>query len=218
MKIEKIIKVARRKRLDGIAITDHNSFNNSIMASKIRSSDFFIISGSEIATDKGEILGLFLTEAVKSRDLLGVIDEIRDQDGISVIPHPYKRSLQVDNNLLNSVDGIEVFNARASLLQNKKAQELSSGKRRLITAGSDAHFYFEIGRGTTTVKMASNLEEIRKNLLSEKTILNGVISSPYVETISQIVRFSKTRNPRILFKNVMVNTAIFTYKFILRRR
>jgi predicted metal-dependent phosphoesterase TrpH len=213
MNVRKIVKVAKKRGLSGIAITDHNAFNGAIAAAKVKEPNFFVICGCEIATEKGEILGLFLTDAVKYKDPLEVIDEIRDQGGISLIPHPFKRSSTIDKDLLEKVDGVEVFNARASMSQNKMAENLYP-EFRTVTAGSDAHFYFEIGRGVTSMETVDGVEEIRKNLLKGKINLNVAISSPYVETMSQIVRFSKTRDSKVLLRNVILNTGIFTYKLI----
>lgn len=45
--------------------------------------------GSEISTERGEVIGLFLSEEIISRNFLEVIDLIKEQGGIVVLPHPF---------------------------------------------------------------------------------------------------------------------------------
>jgi predicted metal-dependent phosphoesterase TrpH len=77
MKPADIIRIARRKRLSGVAITDHNTIKGVLEAQNQSIKDFFIICGAEIETEQGDILGLFLTEEIQSRKALDVIDEIK---------------------------------------------------------------------------------------------------------------------------------------------
>jgi len=54
-----VLKVAM-KRLDGIAITDHNTVKGSLVCKKLArtmNKKFLVITGSEIRTIKGDILG-----------------------------------------------------------------------------------------------------------------------------------------------------------------
>jgi len=48
-----------------------------------------VIVGSEISTERGEIIGLFLKEEIKPGNVQEVISEIKEQNGIIVIPHPF---------------------------------------------------------------------------------------------------------------------------------
>ena len=45
-----------------------------------------IIIGAEIKTEKGEIIGLFLNEEIKSTDFYNVIDEIKAPGGLIIFP------------------------------------------------------------------------------------------------------------------------------------
>ncbi len=61
-----IIKIAEKRGLDGIAITDHNTLKGGIETSKINNKDdFIVIVGSEIKTEYGDVIGLFLNEEIK---------------------------------------------------------------------------------------------------------------------------------------------------------
>jgi len=155
-----IIKVAKKKGLSGVAITDHDTIKGSLIAKKINNDpDFEIIPGVEIKTDIGDIIGLWITEEIKSRSWEEVIDEIHSQGGVAVLPHPYRGHRAVEE-IANRVDVIEVFNARTSKELNKKAHELAMKLHKGISAGSDAHVPFEIGRGVAVIN-----SDLRKDLI-----------------------------------------------------
>src|SRR5512146_3370953 len=88
---EKVVKIAKSRDLQGVAITDHNTIKGGIEAKRYETDSFNVIVGSEIKTNRGDLIGLFLTEEVHSRDLQGASSEIRRQGGRAVIPHPFDR-------------------------------------------------------------------------------------------------------------------------------
>lgn len=195
MKIEKIIKIAKKRGLGAVAIVDHNTLMEKLNPSE----NFLVIPGSEIASDKGDIIGLFLSEHVKSRRAPEVIDEIRNQGGVSIIAHPYKRRSKIDEELLSKVDGIEGFNARSPALVNRLAREIASKYGLSMIAGSDAHFYFEIGRGLCVINNSvSSQEDLRKLVLRGKMKIVGSETAHYAEALSQMVRMVKTRELKVL--------------------
>ena len=77
-----MVKVATKVGLSGIAVTDHNTIKGGLDAKKYENNDIEIIVGSEILTDKGEIIGIFLTEEIKSKHFIDVIDEIKPKMGL----------------------------------------------------------------------------------------------------------------------------------------
>ncbi len=174
---EKLVRVATKKGLRGVAITDHNTIKGGVKAKKTCGSHFFVVVGAEIRTDACEIIGLFLTEEVSSTDPFAVIDEIRDQNGITVLPHPFRsffpphpqrrRGIPVD--ILEKIDIIEAFNARSSVKANQQALALASTLKKPMIAGSDAHWYRELGRGKTLVAPCTSEEDLRRNLLAGRT-------------------------------------------------
>lgn len=189
---EKIIHIAKKKGLDGIAITDHNTIKGGLNALKYKCDGLNIIVGSEITTEIGDVLGLFLNEEIKSNNYLEVIDEIRDQNGIAILAHPFKNVNFLDDDILLKVDALEGFNARVKS-SNEKIQLLSLKNKFPLTAGSDAHFYFEIGRGVTMLNNINDFEDIRKAIISGNTKIYGKTSSAYVSTGSKIIKSLKAR-------------------------
>jgi len=148
---ERIIKVAKRKGLHGVAITDHNTIKGGIEALKINEDeDFQVIVGAEIRTEYGDIIGLFLEDEITTNKFEEVIEEIKSQGGLSVLAHPY-RQYKFPEEIIDKVDLVEVFNARSKKRDNRRALHLAAKYNKPVIAGSDAHLPFEIGRGSTIV-------------------------------------------------------------------
>lgn len=158
----KIVKVAKRKGLDAISITDHNSFK--IKKNLIHNSGVIVIGGMEIKTDMGDIIGLFLNEEIKSKTFFNVVDEIKEQKGIVILPHPFRRRCD-PNDLIEYVDLIEVINARSSNVENANAWKLCEQFNKKPITGSDAHTYFEIGRAVTEIEGYFDDLDVLKNVL-----------------------------------------------------
>jgi len=104
---EKILKLATARGLGGIAITDHNTVYGGLIARKLSKGDLLVIVGSEIKTERGEVMGLFLNEEIPERSFFDVVDAIRDQGGIVVLPHPFDRLRR--SSLLKNKRGMPEF-------------------------------------------------------------------------------------------------------------
>jgi predicted metal-dependent phosphoesterase TrpH len=105
---ERIIKIARRKGLDGIAITDHNTTKGGIEALKInKDKDFQVIEGAEMKTEYGDIIGLFLSEEIRTSKFEEIMEEIKSQGGLSVLAHPY-RQYEFPEEIVDRVDLVDL--------------------------------------------------------------------------------------------------------------
>lgn len=160
-----ILKQAKKAGLSGIAVTDHGTIKGGIETAKINEDrDFSVITGCEIKTDRGEIGAYNISEEISSRVLDEVIDEIKSQGGLVWVPHPFDRMrhnvIQKGSltEIARSVDLIEGLNARTFWLFNRRAQAFASKNKIPITAGSDAHNLFEIGKGVTRFEELKNPE------------------------------------------------------------
>ena len=190
---KQIIKVAKKRGLDGVAITDHNTIKGGLEAKKInKSQDFLVIVGSEVNTEVGDIIGLFLTEEIKSRNSMEVIEEIKKQGGLVVLPHPY-RGHKLNDELLKRIDVIEGFNARTNDKDNEEAVKLAEKYNKPIIAGSDAHFASEIGLGKTII---NSKEGITREILNGRAKLEVSQSPAYLQSLSQIIKSIKMKEYR----------------------
>ena len=185
LKPERIVKIAKKKGLSGIAITDHDTIKGALKTKSVAFDNFMVIVGAEVQTDKGEIIGLFLNEEIKSRKFAEVIDEIKDQDGITVLPHPCRNRQCDPKDLLEMVDLVEGLNARTSKELNYRAQNLAKNFGLPIIAGSDAHTPFEIGRAQTIIQGGEVVfDDIKDYLLKGKAAINGNELSYYLRMLS----------------------------------
>jgi predicted metal-dependent phosphoesterase TrpH len=199
----KIIKVARKVGLNGIAITDHNTIRGGMEAKKIGDESIFIIIGAEIKTDRGDVIGLFLSNDIGRKDFNDVIDEIREQDGLVVLPHPYKLGEDGIEKLGQKADIIEVKNGRLTPYKNEMAEKLAKSLSKPIIGGSDAHTAIEIGCIKTLFKEeVSSEEELRKMLLNSSQIVVGRESPRWVHYVSSAIGRTRTLEFRGLFKAI----------------
>ncbi|CAG1004173.1 hypothetical protein METP1_03133 [Methanosarcinales archaeon] len=180
---KEIKKTAIKNGLNGIAITDHNTIKGGLEAKKYETKELKIVIGSEISTDRGDVIGLFLSEEIKSNDFYGVISEIKDQNGVVIIPHPFDESrhsaLHPTDKDRKYLDCIEGFNSRCIAQKyNNKAIEFGKKHKIPITAGSDAHFANEIGNAGIITDSEDLLEAIIRNEIrifgKQSSILNHV--------------------------------------------
>lgn len=142
---KRILKVAKSKGFDTVAITDHNTIRGALEAKKFEDDvGIQVIIGSEIRTDIGDLIGLKLEREVDSRSWETVISEIKDQGGVVVLPHPYRDHIMI-NEVAKKVDLIEIWNARCHPEQNDRALELAASLCCGAMMGSDAHLYSELG-------------------------------------------------------------------------
>lgn len=178
MNVNTMIKIAHKAGLNGIAITDHNTIAGGLDGVALnRYKDFDVVCGCEMDSEEGHILGLFLNEEIRTNNVFEIVDEIRDQGGISVLAHPFKHDRIINKDLLNKIDCIEGFNSRLSLKKNLKAQQLVKESCHPQVVGSDAHFYFEIGNSMLMVdESVSDLEDLKKAILRNKTSFHGTVT------------------------------------------
>jgi predicted metal-dependent phosphoesterase TrpH len=197
---KKILKVAKHVKLDAIAITDHNTISGAIVARKIHEKCPMVIVGSEISTDFGDVIGIFLNEEIKSRNIYDVIDEIKSQDGLILIPHPFRTKgiLQVKS-IMDNVDLLEGYNSRHPTTLNQLNALKAMNKP--IVAGSDAHFPQEIGLSRTIINYEfelDNEEDVRRALLHGTIEISGLPSPFYLEPLSQIIKGLKHKDLKLI--------------------
>ena len=125
-----LIAAARRKGIDRLIITDHNTIAGARMAQALDPE--LVIVGEEIMTTRGEILASFVTEEIPP--LLSpneTIRRLKDQGAFISVSHPFDRlrsGAWREEDLLEilpQVDAIEVYNSRCMFPRfNRAAKKL----------------------------------------------------------------------------------------------
>lgn len=198
------VKVAIKKGLNGLAICDHNTLRACRILKKERHENFIIIPGMEVETHIGEVIGLFIEDEIKIKDnnFFTIIEQIKNNNGIVVIPHPFDflRSNRLKLNLLSEktvkkhIDGIEIMNSRIILKRCiNKARNYNEKLNLFETGGSDAHTKNEIGNAFTIIRDIDDfsLENIRKSLLQNNSKSVGRLSNPLVHGITVLNKIKK---------------------------
>ncbi|MBI2651331.1 PHP domain-containing protein [Candidatus Woesearchaeota archaeon] len=171
-----LLKTAKKRGLNGIAVTDHNTIDGALAVKKLNNDkNFEVIIGEEVTTTRGDVLAYYLQKPVNSIDFFKMVEEVRKQNGLIVIPHPFRTSINPMHkfklpleHIKGKIDAVECFNARTFLWDNKKANEASNKLGIAKTAGSDAHFKFEVASAFTLFE-----GDLRKALKNRKTKIFG---------------------------------------------
>ncbi|MCK5474161.1 MAG: PHP domain-containing protein [Candidatus Aenigmarchaeota archaeon] len=161
--IKDIIAEAKRKGLDGIALTDHNTQEGVAEAKKEGvNQGIVVISGIEIKTEKGDVLAYGITKTIKKgMSVEKTICAIHKAEGLAVAAHPFPEPAhrtKMHKFLDVGFDIIETANAR-SLFMNKKAKKMAQKLNIPQTGGSDAHSLKEIGNAYTEISASGKNEK-----------------------------------------------------------
>jgi predicted metal-dependent phosphoesterase TrpH len=190
-----LIAAARRKGIDRLVVTDHNSIVGAREAQAIDPE--LIIIGEEIMTTKGEILAAFVQEEIPAYlTPQETIRRLKEQGAFISVSHPFdelRKGGWKENDLLEIlpfVDAIEVYNSRCMFQRFNHRAELFARKHSIAgTVGSDAHTAFEVGRSLMSLDQFTGPEELRQ------VIRNGIPhvkwSPPWYHLFSRYASVSK---------------------------
>ncbi len=169
-----LVAAARRKRINRVVITDHNSIVGAREAQAIDPD--LIIVGEEIMTTKGEILAAFVQEEIPAGlSPKETIVRLKEQGAFISVSHPFdefrtggwKESDLLE--ILPLVDAIEVYNSRCMLPRfNRRAREFARRHNLAGAVGSDAHAAFELGRSLLLVDQFEGAVGLRKVIRGAK--------------------------------------------------
>lgn len=199
--LKSIIRRCQQIGLGGVAITDHNTIAGALEMKRI--APFPVIVGEEIRSQKGEIIGFFLTEEVPKRlSAEETVARIKAQGGLVCIPHPFDRlrprsiiRSDVWEKLMPYVDIIEVFNSRVMFpsADRDTSRYFAQSNGFLASAGSDAHTPGEVGRAYVEMPEFNDAAEFKAALaqgkiFGRKTIINPLVSlsTPMRKLVSRL--------------------------------
>ena len=178
-KIDDILKVAAKRNIDIIAISDHNTVDGtSEVLKKTRNTEILAIPSIEISSSHGHILGFGCEENIP-RDLSpeDTIDRIHDLGGLAIIPHPYcfyRHGLLHNYKEKLNIDAIETRNARFIVgYCNNKAKNLSIKENLPALGASDAHYYKFVGDCYSLIDCEKDVDSVLKSISKGKTEAKG---------------------------------------------
>ena len=168
MDVNELVDGSKSSGLDGICLTDHDTFwtDDEIRMLSNRH-NFLVFQGCEINTESGHVLvfgldryefGMHRAEFLRA--------SVEKAGGAMIAAHPYRRRFleepaerpEVRNEMLERASqdiffqmcqGIEALNGRGLTIQNEFSIDLGAILRVNMTAGSDAHKIEQLGSVAT---------------------------------------------------------------------
>jgi predicted metal-dependent phosphoesterase TrpH len=194
----KLVEACRRKGIDRVIVTDHNSIGGGRAAQALDPER--VIVGEEIMTTKGEILAAFVTEEIPA--LLSPVETIhrlRDQGAFISVSHPFDafRSGGWDEpdllEITPLVDAIEIYNSRC-VRPSFNDQALAFARKHDLagTVGSDAHAPIELGRSVLLLEPFQDADGLRRVIRGGTA--QTVWSPPWYHLISRYATYRKRIN------------------------
>lgn len=144
-----LLRMAQRRGLSAVAITDHNTLRGNQEAAEMAGEyGVVVIPAVELDTNtKGQILAYGISEMIEiHRSPIEMIGDIHKQGGVAIIPHPFDpvRGMPSIDEVMKYADGIEVMNYGS--VNNRKAKRFARQQGiRVQTGGSDAHHVRLVG-------------------------------------------------------------------------
>jgi len=153
-KIEDLPSIIKARGLDGVAVTEHDSFDPP------NCPDVLLVPGVEISSKDGHVLALGIQERIpRGLPADETIMQIHDQHGIAIIAHPHdpvSKCVKIAR-LRVRPDAVETINADALsfYISNWLAKKDAQRHRLPEVGGSDSHIPESIGDAYTVIDASS---------------------------------------------------------------
>ena len=206
MRIEDIISHCKKNNITHLAITDHDCIERLEEYKLLCSQQgITLVPGIEYSSKAGDIIGLFVRSKIDTKSPNRILDHIKEEEGIAILPHPYYGH-ELDLIDFSKIDMIETFNSRCTEEMNEKAVLLCRKHEKVPIVAADAHIKDDLSSALNiydiSLPIVHSIDEIKVVLLSEE---------PKFEThripmrnlyISQIWKGCKQRNFVLIYRNI----------------
>jgi predicted metal-dependent phosphoesterase TrpH len=178
-----LVGAARRRGLDGVAVTDHNT-TAGVPEVRAAAEELLVVPAEEVDTLDGQVIGLFIEESIQpGMPLAATAEAIQDQGGVVFAPHPFdtlREGIGSDDSAAADqyaavLDAVEVLNSRCiRSTYNNRARAFAERHSLPGLGGSDAHFAREVGTAFTDVDTnQQTVGAVREALLAGNVIAQG---------------------------------------------
>ena len=187
-----VVEQAIARQLQVIAVTDHDHVEGAKRVADLLAGyempPFEMITGVEVSTRQGHLLGLFVRRAPKAlKSVEESIEAIKEQGGLVIVPHPCGRLVpslsraKIDELLEKGypIDGIEIYNPSPANASMRTMVESTNRQQWHLaeTGGSDAHFWQHIGSAYTLFK-GRTAEDVRSAITDRHVQAGGQETPP----------------------------------------
>jgi predicted metal-dependent phosphoesterase TrpH len=192
------VRAAASRGLTHLAITDHERIDAALRARddarEAGPHEITVIVGEEVRTLDGDLVCLFLEEAIpRGLPAVETIARVRAQGGLVGVPHPFDRfrgSLFRDavlEGIAEQVDWVEGHNGRIIGSGNDRAREFAREHGLPAVAVSDAHSLVEIGVAYTRLVGDPSTPAGLLAALGSATLVTGR-ASYYVRAVTPVAK------------------------------
>ncbi len=176
--IKSIVKMAKRRGVDGVAITDHNKLYNG--PTQIEGID--IIPGIEVSTvTEDHVLAYYVdSEIERGQNFQQTIESVRNKGGYSVWAHPLRDEDDFTKEgvkVISLFDGLESGNAMNTKREQELVSQTANNLSLLKFAGSDAHISGQVGMAVVKVSNRLNKENFLEELQKSEIIIRKEIKT-----------------------------------------
>ncbi|MEM3546324.1 MAG: CehA/McbA family metallohydrolase [Candidatus Bathyarchaeia archaeon] len=176
--VKEVLKIAKLKGLNGLAITDHDTLEGYFQA-RIYCGCLLVIPGYEVHTDAGHVIVLGLETLPSEEGRIcyeELIEWVRRLGGLTVLAHPAAGRVMMKRWLSCKPDAVEVLNALYPLHGCFTRRSLNLALKLDVPAvgGSDAHYPQNVGDAYTVVESDSlSLDEFMDNFRRRRVHFSG---------------------------------------------
>ena len=179
--VQTILRVAAKRGLAGLAITDHDTLRGSMIACEIIKDlnlELILIPGAEVTTAEGHLLVLGVEELPpRGKSPEETTEMVHEQGGITIVPHPYHPFRHAIGRI-PECDAVEVYNSKHLFgIANARARRGARKRHLPMVAGSDSHFAATVGLGVTDIE-AADAEEAVEAIRAGRTRIIGKRTPP----------------------------------------
>lgn len=171
MRVPELLSKASAVGLDGICVTDHNTFSGGREALKLQEAyDIKVFLGIEVDTREGQVLVFGVEEDIPIYlPIFEILDFVHERGGVVVAAHPFRPLIGLGDLVYEvKLDGIEVLNPKCTPDENFKAKTAAKILKIATTGGSDAHIKERIGTFATSFEKEIEDEEDLVSAIKEK--------------------------------------------------
>jgi hypothetical protein len=222
--LERLVTTARRRGMDGFALTEHIHAVNfwdmhSCLLDRFEYSDgryrideFTVLSGAEVTVEERvDFIVVGPLDEIRSLDdafrprlsrwnlvpAMLFAEEARRRNLVLILAHPYrpgKEAAKLDERIFEMVHAIEV-NGRDHGGERQVAQ-LAERHNLPLSGGSDAHFYLQVGiRAAVIEQPALDFDRLRASFEAGRTRVHAkAYARSVVELCQEIKRVAKWKD------------------------
>ena len=152
--VDELVARAVEIRLDGLALTDHNSVAGHPRLAELqgRYPQLLLVPGVEVSTSDGHLLAFGIRQPPDpGLPVAETVARVLAAGGVAVPAHPFRRVHGIGGRLAGAVPvpALEALNAHNRPAANDRARRLARVRGRGSTGGSDAHQVAEVGGAWT---------------------------------------------------------------------